>query len=728
MSIRSSALCIFSIFFSQNLLAGICGPTEDFRDVERYSGEYWPSVQFVREHALPVAIGTERATPAENADDSIFQLACSATLVGKTTVLSAGHCNSYGSSGQSFLSRMTFGYQKRPIGDIIPQGGSTLRLGKPYFLDSILEINDDDTVPDYVLVRLEASPKKSFGTSRLAAIDIAQGEQIAVIGHPGAGPKAISAGTYSGLEQDSQSPLGELIMATYDLDTLNGSSGAGVLDASGFVVGVVKGHGCDAAQTKPNRITPNETIYKDSSLFRNLAWVWNISPSLSIDYEVEELAVSADGTLYAYVYAYDVVPPFAKLTAVYKYLGADTGDSTNHLWELQESDGSWGSGDYEVEHIYTANNKPIKLTANGSAYEFDGYYWQEKATNVVDIAVTTGGTIYAIRNTGQLLQNWSAVAGGPGLSYEALLTSGGYLYWTERNTGLDLDLWLYRRNGSASEVVKKASADHYAMTDVSTYRLSKSKRSIFSLESSGLWKRIYSANDNDASLNEVEKIFVQNGKLFRIDATTGEVWSRSNQGAWGQLTRPADQLVSSRSNDMVATIDLLTNHIHRYKKDEVSSNITKLVKNNEIASTMPAGGEHVYTVAINRDATELRIDLDADYADYDIYVRYEAMPDLLNYDAKSTSPDAHETIQVANPQEGIWYVWIRDYYTDERSYDLSVTVDDFDDDPDISDDSVEVYSGYAYPGDYDYHPNDSYYYSNSGSHQLGLTGGLWFGR
>jgi hypothetical protein len=94
--------------------------------------------------------------------------------------------------------------------------------------------------PDYALIRLDALPavKPVLLTSRTS-------ERLAIIQHPRGRPKVIAEGWF----EDSCDSL----VYYSDLDTLVGSSGAGVLNRQGHLLGIHTDGDCDENGHGTNR-------------------------------------------------------------------------------------------------------------------------------------------------------------------------------------------------------------------------------------------------------------------------------------------------------------------------------------------------------------------------------------------------------------------------------------------------------------------------------------------
>jgi len=194
----------------------ICGRTNDAQFVNSYNGTLGPSVAFVQANK-----GSKGAMESSPTGGKF----CSGSLISTNLFLTAGHCVDAGSVGE-FVS---FNFERA--------ANSTALLPQTHVRIAAV-VEDALGGVDYAIVRLEGTPGNTFGIAPVATADPANGTAITIIGHPSGQPKQIEAGTVAGRS-------GNFI--TYgNVDTLGGSSGSGVINSAGQIVGVHTNGGCTA--------------------------------------------------------------------------------------------------------------------------------------------------------------------------------------------------------------------------------------------------------------------------------------------------------------------------------------------------------------------------------------------------------------------------------------------------------------------------------------------------
>jgi Trypsin-like peptidase domain len=193
-----------------------CGPTLDFTPINSYQGEFADVVQD-REDAVVLIDGR-----------------CTGTLIAASegpVVVTAGHCVGLGDR-----ALLVFNFEDEPDGDPLVTEGT------------VIEQADE---PDYALIKLDVLPEVTpvLLTTRAT-------ERLAIVQHPRGHRKVIAEGGY--LDSCNQ------LVYYADLDTLVGSSGAGVLNRQGHLVGIHTDGDCDESGRGNNRGWTVESIVEAS--------------------------------------------------------------------------------------------------------------------------------------------------------------------------------------------------------------------------------------------------------------------------------------------------------------------------------------------------------------------------------------------------------------------------------------------------------------------------------
>ncbi|NOK17149.1 trypsin-like serine peptidase [Corallococcus carmarthensis] len=189
-----------------------CGPIADFTPINSYQGEF--------------------ADVAQTAEDAVVLIdgRCTGTLIEASAgpvVVTAGHCVALGDR-----PLLVFNFEDQPDGDTLITEGTVI---------------EQSLEPDYALIQLDAIPKVT--PVLLTAVP---GERLAIIQHPRGKPKVIAEGEYL----DACNSL----VYYADLDTLVGSSGAGVLNRQGQLLGIHTDGDCDETGRGANRGWTTEAI------------------------------------------------------------------------------------------------------------------------------------------------------------------------------------------------------------------------------------------------------------------------------------------------------------------------------------------------------------------------------------------------------------------------------------------------------------------------------------
>ncbi|GAA5445246.1 hypothetical protein Misp06_03445 [Microbulbifer sp. NBRC 101763] len=232
----------------------ICGPTTDWQDVESYNGTLGPTIDFVNTHQG--AVGHIRWNNNLNAlynnPGNVNDVRwCTGTLLTNNLFLTAGHCFDQqtndgrgwdapidNTTGRTITSaqhatnmHVEFNYQYDANG--------TLRSIVSFDIVDLVEYRHGGL--DYAVVQLAGNPNSQFPSASLSADIPNLNDQLTIIQHPAGIPKVVDAGQYDGVESS-----GGLVgyMRYANLDTTGGSSGSGVLDDSGHLIGVHTNAGC----------------------------------------------------------------------------------------------------------------------------------------------------------------------------------------------------------------------------------------------------------------------------------------------------------------------------------------------------------------------------------------------------------------------------------------------------------------------------------------------------
>jgi V8-like Glu-specific endopeptidase len=194
----------------------ICG-TNNMQQVADYDGSRGQPVEFVATHEQAVA-AMAYGTP-DNSNKY-----CTGTLISENLFLTASHCV----DSTTLNDFAVFNYQRMP---------GTTQLAKQDHVKILEVVEQSNGGLDYAILKLEGTPGATYGFTHISGTEVELGHLLTIIQHPSGNPKAVDVGHRSGTRETDY-------MTYNDLDTEPGSSGSGVLDQTGQLVGVHTNGGC----------------------------------------------------------------------------------------------------------------------------------------------------------------------------------------------------------------------------------------------------------------------------------------------------------------------------------------------------------------------------------------------------------------------------------------------------------------------------------------------------
>ena len=251
----------------QSYYESICGTRDESMPVELYDGSFdGIPEKFVGDHEGPVGQlqWQDDLQDLDVVHESATRYAgerwCSGTLIDDDLLLTAGHCftiqNMPRPADVAGHMQVNFDYQRDSDGELQEaQMNEVVELVEHEFRHDGL---------DYAIVRVAGTPGETYGTAEIAARDATEGDRLCLISHPNQMPKRVEAGHATHLH--------DVRIGYGDLDTADGSSGAGILQSpSGHLVGVHTMGGCDAVRSSHNHGIRIEPLLERSQTLSRLA-------------------------------------------------------------------------------------------------------------------------------------------------------------------------------------------------------------------------------------------------------------------------------------------------------------------------------------------------------------------------------------------------------------------------------------------------------------------------
>jgi len=232
-------------------LQSLCQRSSKLQDVEFYDGSLAVPTAFVNRHRLAVGLlrwkSDLKARYIDQAGNVSGQGWCSGTLIDEDLFLTAGHCLDGNDTPAWRLPREKGGIILQPA-----------QLAREFVVQFQQELTAEPAAPpgdtvevlrleeyrggdlDYAILRLSDRPGVRNGVARISPNDAEAGSTIAILQHPGAQPMKVGAGPVARVEGSK--------IAYDSIDTLGGSSGAGILDVrTGKLVGIHTNGGCSSS-------------------------------------------------------------------------------------------------------------------------------------------------------------------------------------------------------------------------------------------------------------------------------------------------------------------------------------------------------------------------------------------------------------------------------------------------------------------------------------------------
>ena len=239
-----------------------CGAVDDLQDVELYDGTLGVSKDYVKTNepsTVQFQWMDEASIRSRLRDHSPGNVAgerwCSGTLFTDRLVLTAGHCFDQQKGQNSWVTPFKIGVDGKPdyakpevlamlqvanFNYQVNKDDGQIRIADVYPIVRLVEYRLNDL--DFAIVELGPNgsgilPGKRFSPASIRIETPVDGEMLGMVQHPQGFPKKVEAGPLFRTEGTD--------IYYDDIDTWGGSSGSGVRNPAGEVIGVHTNGGCE---------------------------------------------------------------------------------------------------------------------------------------------------------------------------------------------------------------------------------------------------------------------------------------------------------------------------------------------------------------------------------------------------------------------------------------------------------------------------------------------------
>jgi hypothetical protein len=271
-----------------------CGPTDDSKFVQGYDGTLEVDRAYVLVHSkstLQIQWRSEDDLKTALKGYDVGNVAghrwCTGTLIEKNKILTAGHCFAVQKGELDWFTPFTLDADGKPkyaepavLATLMQVNFGYLQANGPADVFPILKLHemrpgDENDELDYAIIEIGPGAQSQFPDvqyhpiAKIRIDDPKKGDAIAIIQHPRGNPMKVHTGSIMDLISHA---------IVYDnVDTFNASSGSGIRDKNGVVVGVHTHGGCDSSvvvggqEVTANSGMKNSAIAAVSKTLRDLA-------------------------------------------------------------------------------------------------------------------------------------------------------------------------------------------------------------------------------------------------------------------------------------------------------------------------------------------------------------------------------------------------------------------------------------------------------------------------